>query len=106
MGRKRQYSWDEIVSLYLEGKSPDDISELIGMSKSGITAILRKRGIKIRTTKKNTDYDQLYAEHLDGHSLTELSIKYGISVPTISICFKLRGWSVVRRNKSKADKNE
>ena len=103
MSRSRIYNWDEIISLYIEGRTVEAVSQLTGMSKAGVINVLKRCGIDTRRQQKGVDYEQLYQEHLGGKSLTDLSKEHGVSVPTISQCFKYRGYLTRRWPKGAKD---
>ncbi|KKW12873.1 MAG: hypothetical protein UY48_C0008G0048 [Candidatus Gottesmanbacteria bacterium GW2011_GWB1_49_7] len=91
MVRARKYNWDEVVQLYVDLGNASEVARVTGISKAGVLNILRRVGINVSRVQKDINYEQLYREHCGGKSLTDLSKEYGVSIPTISQCFKRRG---------------
>lgn len=58
MGRKGDFR-EEVLRLYAEGQSVDEILELVDISYDGALRILKKNGVYKKTAKKVDDVDKL-----------------------------------------------
>ena len=87
--------YEEIISLYLKGKSSIEISKIYKVSKVTICRILNKNNIPIRRNYKYNYEDSIFEEMVikynNGEKIKQISKNYNIPTHIIKHFFKLKG---------------
>jgi DNA-binding CsgD family transcriptional regulator len=83
---------DEIISLYLSGKSSRDIGKILNICSSGVRKTIKKAGIKPHEVKKVNDIEisSLYPKY----TMQQIADMYNINVSTVSRTLKKQKISV------------
>lgn len=76
---------DQIISLYLSGKTPSEIGTMFNKHPNSISRILKKNNIEKNqnVTTKDSDIKNIISNYISGESIKNLSDKFGISQATV-----------------------
>lgn len=91
----------KILQLYEEGKTCTEIGQIIGCNHKSVTKLLRKNGIKVKSSaqiqRKTPDGDELVRLHVDEKkSCKEIAKIHGISYQQLSRHLKSEGVNIRR----------
>ena len=82
---------EEIIKEYEAGMSTPKLGVKYGINASTLTVILKKKGVKIRSWKKDLPVKDIISDYQSGMSTFQLGEKYGVNYNTINARLRANG---------------
>ena len=96
-----QFDATVAVGLYNQGKSLDEIGEILGVSKAAVSYRFKELGIPVKRSEKKIEDVDIVLSIKSGYEYSDICTKYGVSRKTLEKRLRRMGLNGIKDARKK-----